>query len=187
MAAQDAGCRRRPGRAAARAAFLFYLACAIFFSLGADARAWEMYAGRNLVVYVRQIEPGSILLVSEDKTGDKNNFAIRFYGIGIPSARQPFGQQARAELLRLLPPGQKILITTVNEDPNGIINALVQLDERSINNRLVEEGLAWVDRSTCKAFFCRRWHIQESLAIRERRGVWSLNIPTPPWQWGELP
>lgn len=153
---------------------------------GGVAHAWEMYSGRNLVVYMRQIDPGNILIVSEDKHGDTHNFAIRFYGIGIPTQKQPFGHEAHRQIEELLPPGQKMLITTVNEDPNGIINALVQVDERSVNNRLVEEGLAWVDRYTCKAFFCRRWHIQESLAIRERRGVWSMNISTPPWQWGEM-
>lgn len=153
---------------------------------GNDAFAWEMYSGRNLVVYMRQVDPGNILIVSEDKRGDAHNFAIRFYGIGIPTQKQPFGPQAHSRIAALLPPGRKLLITTVNEDPNGIINALVQVAERSVNNGLIEDGLAWVDRSTCKAFFCRRWHIQESLAIRERRGVWSLNVRTPPWQWGEI-
>ncbi|MBD5642093.1 MAG: thermonuclease family protein, partial [Desulfovibrio sp.] len=61
---------------------------------------------------------------------------------------------------------------------------LVQVQDRSVNNRLVSDGLAWVDRSTCKAFFCRRWHIEEHLAQKDRRGIWSLNMSTPPWQWG---
>lgn len=157
--------------------------CATLFVCSV-ASAWEMYTGRNLVVYMRAVAEGNTLVVSEDRSGDKHNFVIRFYGIGIPAMQQPFGPQAHAELARLLTPGTKLLITTVNEDNSGVINALVQLDDHSINNRLVDEGLAWVDRSTCKAFFCRRWHIQESLAIRDKKGLWSLNIPTPPWQWG---
>lgn len=162
-----------------------FLLLLITLLLPASVHAWEMYKGRTLVAYVLDVQPGSIVTVTESKFKTNKSFAIRFYGIGIPTERQPFGRQAHAELLRLLPRRQKLLLTTVNEDPNGIINALVQVDDRSINNLLIDMGLAWVDRSTCKAFFCRRWHIQESLAIKNRRGVWSLNLQTPPWQWGE--
>lgn len=135
---------------------------------------------------MRGIDEGNTLTVSEDRRGDASNFNIRLYGIGIPTQKQPFGPEAHARLAGILPPGTKLLITTVNEDEHGIINALVQVNDHSVNNRLVDEGLAWVNRATCKAFFCRRWHIQENLAIREKRGLWALNIPTPPWQWGEL-
>lgn len=146
---------------------------------------WESYSGRNLVAYVRSVEAGNIILVNESRWNKKNTFPIRFYGIGIPTEKQPFGSEARAELKKLLPDGQKLLLTTVNEQPDGVVNALVQVNDRSVNNQLLELGLAWVDRFTCKAFFCRRWHIQENLAIKAKRGVWSLNISTPPWQWGE--
>lgn len=149
------------------------------------AIAWENYTGKSFPVYVQKVEAGNILLVSENKEGGEGSFAIRFYGIGIPTLKQPFGRQAHDELLEILPKGTKIIITTIRKDEEGIISALVQLQDHSINNRLVDEGLAWVDRSTCKAFFCRRWHIQEHLALKERRGVWSMNISTPPWQWGE--
>lgn len=147
--------------------------------------AWEDYIPVSKTVYVRQIDPGNILVVNDYNRSDKNNFAIRFYGIGIPTKKQPFGEEAAKKIQELLPPGTKIIISTVRKDDEGIISALVQLNDRSVNNRLVDDGLAWVDRSTCKAFFCRRWHIQENLAIQNRRGIWALNIPTPPWQWGE--
>lgn len=163
---------------------ILVLFCFFIFEF-VPANAWEMYSGRKLVVYVRELEAGNTLMVSESRSGG-NIFPIRFYGIGIPSERQPFGPEAHAALTAMLTPGTKLNITTVNEDQTGIINALVQLSDHSVNNRLVGEGLAWVDRSTCKAFFCRRWHIQESLAIKERKGLWSLNINTPPWQWGEI-
>ncbi len=155
-------------------------------ALPAPANAWENYSGRNLTVFVREIQPGNIVVVNENRHASRGDFAIRFYGVGIPTLKQPFGMPAQEQLRKLLPKGTKIIITTINEDANGIVSALVQLEDHSINNRLIAEGLAWVDRSTCKAFFCRRWHIQEHLAIKEKRGIWSLNIPTPPWQWGEV-
>lgn len=147
--------------------------------------AWENYRPVSRTVYVQDIEAGNILIVNEHDRSDKNNFAVRFYGIGIPGTRQPLGEQAKNELATMLPKGSKIIISTVRTDEEGIISALVQHNDHSVNNRLIELGLAWVDRRTCKAFFCRRWHIQEHLAIREKRGIWALNLPSPPWQWGE--
>lgn len=151
-----------------------------------NLKAWETnYAGKSMTVYVQQIEPGNTLVVSENRNSDKDPVFVRFYGIGIPTMRQPFGAQAHEALISMLPAGSKIIITTVKEDKEGVISALVQMADHSINNRLIDEGLAWVDRSTCKAFFCRRWHIQEHLALKEKRGIWSLNMASPPWQWGE--
>lgn len=150
--------------------------------LAAPAHAWDTYVGRTLTARVVDIPASNILSVRD--SGGKV-LAIRFYGIGVPTSRQPFGKEAHALLRSLLAPGAKIILTTVNEAEDGIISALVQVQDRSVNNRLVADGLAWVDRSTCKAFFCRRWHIEEHVAQKERRGIWGLNFSTPPWQWGE--
>ena len=148
---------------------------------GHPALAWESYVGKTMDGVVEGFEEGNILKAKCDGF----NYLIRFYGIGIPTLRQPFGEEARRELLALLPKGAKIVVTSVNADDEGVISALVQHNDRSVNNRLVEEGLAWVDRRSCKAFFCRRWHIQEHIAIEARKGVWSINMGSPPWQWSE--
>lgn len=166
----------------------YFLSCLFFcllFCYASPSSAWEDYRPVNKTVYVQKIEEGNILIVNDRNRNDKNNFAVRFYGIGIPTLKQPLGAEAKKELENLLPPGSKIIISTVRSDEEGIISALVQYKDHSVNSRLIDKGLAWVDRSTCKAFFCRRWHIQEHLAIKEKRGLWALNIPTPPWQWGE--
>lgn len=167
-----------------RALIIFFLI--VFPGFASAAFAWENYTGKTMIAYVRAVEKGNTLVVNESNRDDSDNFPLRFYGIGIPTARQPFGREAHAALTGWLPKGQKLIITTVNQDEEGVYSALVQVNDHSVNNRLVDEGLAWVDRSTCKAFFCRRWHIQENLAIKARRGLWSLNIHTPPWQWGEV-
>lgn len=166
--------------------FCLFIFCLIFllFFYGTSS-AWENYTGVSRIVYVSSVEPGNILVVNGSTYGKKEDTSVRFYGIGIPTEKQPFGKQAHEELQKILPPGQKIIITSVKSDENGVVTALVQLHDRSVNSRLIDNGLAWVDRTTCKAFFCRRWHIQEHLAIKNRKGLWSLNISTPPWQWGE--
>ena len=48
---------------------------------------------------------------------------------------------------------------------------------------LLYEGLAWVDRATCKSSYCRRWYIVEHNSVESRKGLWSLELETPPWQW----
>lgn len=160
-----------------------FLLLAFLLAAAAPVRAWETYIGRNMTCRIVNVAAANILTV---RTEGNRELSIRFYGIGVPTLRQPFGNEAHALLNEILSPGTKVTLTTVNEDEEGIISALVQVQDRSVNNRLVSEGLAWVDRSTCKAFFCRRWHIEEHLAQKERRGVWSMNYSTPPWQWGEV-
>ena len=161
---------------------LFLLILLAWFPAG-PALAWDTYVGRTLDASVVDV-PASNIINVRDRSG--HAIAIRLYGIGVPTSRQPFGNEAHALLQSILAPGARVTLTTVNEAQDGIISALVQAQDRSINNRLVSEGLAWVDRSTCKAFFCRRWHIEEHIAQKERRGIWGLNYSTPPWQWGEI-
>ena len=77
-----------------------------------------------------------------------------------------------------------MLFRSVGEADDGPLVSIVQVGGTSINYQLVVEGLAGVDRKRCRAVFCRRWYIQEHQAVQARRGIWGLNIGTPPWQWG---
>ncbi|MDE5880041.1 MAG: thermonuclease family protein [Desulfovibrio sp.] len=130
------------------------------------------------------VEEGNLIAVAGRWGKKTTDYTISLYGIGIPTEAQPFGREARARLLGLLPPGARVIGSIVGKGEGGVVHALVQVDGRSVNNLLVDEGLAWVDRATCKAMLCRRWHIEEHSAIKERRGIWSLNMSSPPWQWG---
>lgn len=161
-------------------------ALAAFFLLAGQsgAFAWETISPHVTTAYVLGVDEGNIIAVSESARGHEPDYRVSLYGIGIPSGKQPLAAQARQALLRLLPTGGRVVLSIVGRDEHGMVSALVQRNDRSINNFLVDQGLAWVDRSTCKAMFCRRWHIQEHGAIKDRRGIWSLNIASPPWQWG---
>lgn len=153
--------------------------------LAADAAfAWETIAPHRATAYVVRVEEGNLIAVTERRLRKTSDYAVSLYGIGMPTDEQPFGRETRDALMRLLPPGTKVVLSIVGSDAEGVVSALVQVKDRSVNNLLVEEGLAWVDRSTCRAMLCRRWHIQEHGAIKARRGVWSLNMTSPPWQWG---
>lgn len=155
---------------------------AVLMAAATQCLAWDTYVGRNMSATVMGVPAGNLLTVKGD---NGREFSVKLYGVGIPNMRQPMGKQAQALMAKLLPKGAKVTMTTVNEDNEGIVSALVQVKDMSVNNKMVSEGLGWVDRSTCKAFFCRRMHIEEHQAQMDRKGVWSLNISTPPWQWGD--
>lgn len=156
--------------------------CLVAFVLAPlTVHAWDTYVGRNISAVMERLTYGNLLTVKDGK----KELAISLYGIGIPNARQPFGTLAHRWLGNNVPRGAKLTLTTVNEDDEGVISALVQLADKSVNNALVAEGLAWVDRRSCKAIFCRRWQMEENKAREKRKGIWSLNMSTPPWQWGE--
>lgn len=165
-----------------RLGFLVTLLAAL---LGADtALAWETITPHSATAYVVRVEEGNLISVTERWRGKSPQYMVSLYGIGMPTGEQPFSKEARKALMQMVPPETKVILSIVGAEAEGVVSALVQVNDRSVNNLLVEEGLAWVDRSTCRAMLCRRWHIQEHSAIKARRGIWSLNMTSPPWQWG---
>lgn len=145
--------------------------------LAGPAHAWE--------AYVVKVEDGNTISVSRNRENTDDTTILRFYGTDAPSLRQPYGQQAFAYLKQMMPMGTKVTVDPVGTDEKGLVMALVQVGGNSVNYQMIREGLAWVNRQTCKAMFCRRWHIQEHQAITEKRGIWSVEMTTPPWQWGK--
>jgi micrococcal nuclease len=143
----------------------------------------SVHAASTWDAYVVGIEDGNTISVSTKSGSDEADTVLLFYGIEAPSMSQPFGPEARAYLMRMMPQGSKVGVEPVGQLESGAITALVQVGGDSVNYKLVMEGLAWVDRQKCRAIFCRRWLIQEHQAVLDRRGIWGLNIGTPPWQW----
>ena len=134
--------------------------------------------------YVVSVEDGNTVTVNTKSGKNEPEYVLLFYGIEAPTQSQPFGREAMAYLQRMMPVGTKVGVESVGQLEAGPISALVQVSGDSVNYKLVMEGLAWVDRQKCRAIFCRRWLIQEHQAVVDRRGIWSLNMSTPPWQWG---
>ena len=142
-----------------------------------------MSAGKICCVLLT-VEDGNTFTIAHTPEGRQPEAVVRFYGIEAPTLQQPLGPEARVRLAELLPRGTRVAIDPVGEADDGPLVSIVQVGGTSINYQLVVEGLAWVDRKRCRAVFCRRWYIQEHQAVQARRGIWGLNIGTPPWQWG---
>lgn len=146
------------------------------FALHCPALAWEGYVAR--------VEDGNTVCVTKDREGKGPIIVVRFYGIDAPTLRQPYGPEAKNRLVGIMPPGTPVTIDSVGEGQDGVVTALVKADGSSVNYQMVADGLAWVNRSTCKALYCRRWFIQEQRAVVNKVNIWSLPMGTPPWQWG---
>jgi micrococcal nuclease len=154
-----------------------FIAFVVFTVLPAFAEStWE--------AYVVSVEDGNTVTVSTKYGSKEPEYVLLFYGIEAPTQSQPFGREAMAFLQGMMPVGTKVGVESVGQLEAGPISALVQVAGDSVNYKLVMAGLAWVDRQKCRAIFCRRWLIQEHQAVVDRRGIWSLNMSTPPWQWG---
>ena len=134
--------------------------------------------------WVVRVEDGNTVSVSKTRGSEDADTVLRFYGIDAPTLSQPFGPEARQRLSEIMVRGTKVTVEPIGESESGTVSALIQVGGASVNYQLVAEGLAWVDRQTCRAIFCRRWMIQEHQAVVDRRGIWGLKIGTPPWQWG---
>ena len=161
------------------------LLTAMLFALTAFLNACS--EGPGIDAYVVRIDSNCAVVVSFDSKATSEDAAYRFYGIGIPSERQPFGPEAHAYIEKMLPRGTRISINKLT-DPRGsdsLPEALIQVYGKSLNYALISEGLAWVDRQHCKGLYCRRWHIEEHKVVEAGKGIWSVKVSTPPWQWGE--
>ena len=118
----------------------------------------------------------------------KRILRVRLYGIDAPESSQKFGRESREHLQRLMA-GQDIRIKTLYEDDQNRSVALVYLcegngiDERSVNQRQIQAGMAWVYDYFCTEGFCNTWKLEEAMAQKQRLGLWQDAGPTPPWQW----
>ncbi|MBQ7586140.1 MAG: thermonuclease family protein [Desulfovibrionaceae bacterium] len=147
---------------------------------------WLILAGQAQArtVFVMQVEDGGTIAISNWPKSEFPDSKVRLYGVRTPSVKEPFGAEARQFLNGFLPKGAKIEIQPVsNSLEDGLEEVLVQVEGHSLNYALVDEGLAWVDRRTCKSSYCRRWYLVEHNAVQARKGIWGLDLETPPWQW----
>lgn len=107
---------------------------------------------------------------------------IRFYGIDAPEKGQAYGKAAKRHLIFLVA-NRNVEIEPVTQDRYGRTVALVFADDTNINQKMVEDGYAWVYRRYCKKSFCSQWLKLEREARKQKLGLWSDSRPVPPWEW----
>ena len=111
-------------------------------------------------------------------------YKLRLADIDAPEKDQPYGEEAKRELAKLVL-HQHIRVVTVATDHYGRRIGWVNLErvflaEMNVNVELVERGWAW-------ALTRHRRHPQmvaaQQHAQHARRGLWAAEQPIPPWIW----
>ncbi len=154
---------------------LILQATLICLVLGLTTTCW---AGRSWWgVVVRVIDGDSIVV--RDEAGQ--DIRVRLIEIDAPELDQPYGKIA-AESLRLLIQGHRVRIAPRGKDRNGRLLAEVfSRHGLSLNIHLIESGHAWWFRKYAPE--CGVCEHEEKKARKQKRGLWALPKPIPPWEW----
>ncbi|PZQ77015.1 MAG: micrococcal nuclease [Variovorax paradoxus] len=144
-----------------------------FFS-GSSAVAGEF---RGKVVGVLDGDTIDVLVGRTDGAVERRR--VRLADIDAPEKGQPFGARAKAALSTLVY-SQEVRVVDRGSDRYGRTLGVVMGATGEANEAMVRDGLAWVYRR-----YSSRADLlaAEAVARGERRGLWALPSPTPPWQW----
>lgn len=105
---------------------------------------------------------------------------IRFAGIDAPERSQAWGKNSRQTMAALVFGKEVQVRPTTSRKSYGRVIAEVFIDGRSVGTTMVASGNAWVYRK-----YSDDPHLieLETQARAERRGLWRLPNPIPPWEY----
>jgi micrococcal nuclease len=144
----------------------------LIFLLALPCPAWA-WSGK-----VIGVSDGDTITVLRNQQPQK----IRLYGIDCPEKRQPFGKRAKQFTSELVF-GKVVEVEPVAIDRYGRTVAFVQVENISVNEELIKEGLGWVFVRFCKLPLCAEWQSLQLVAQAEKRGLWGHSGEIPPWEY----
>jgi hypothetical protein len=107
---------------------------------------------------------------------------VRLNGIDCPESNQPFGKESTASVAFLV--SKKVELLGYSTDKYHRLIADIFYNGKSINQQLVEDGLAWHFReySTDEELACAEYYAREA-----KKGLWSSENPIYPrcWRYNE--
>jgi endonuclease YncB( thermonuclease family) len=102
----------------------------------------------------------------------QSNEQVRLYGISCPLRNEPGWQEAKDftdDMVFL----KKLALTPIYINKQGQIVALTQLPNgHLLNEALLRNGYAHVDRASCTEAWCESWMEIEQQAKNMQRGLW---------------
>ena len=154
-----------------RIASFLYLALIFLLVLPCPSWAWS----------------GKVIGVADGDTitvlRDQQPYKIRLYGIDCPEKRQPFGKKAK-QFTSDLVFGKVVEVEPVASDRYGRTVAFVRIENITVNEELIKQGLAWVYKRYCKLPVCNdKWDGLELEARLGKRGLWRDTNHIPPWEF----
>ncbi|TGD72976.1 hypothetical protein E4634_11865 [Mangrovimicrobium sediminis] len=105
---------------------------------------------------------------------------VRLYGVDAPEWGQPYGEEAKRLLERLVA-GANVEIARVEIDNYGRTVARVYRGNKFINEELVRSGAAWWYRRYADDEY--RLERAQQAARAAQLGLWQAPDPVPPWEW----
>jgi endonuclease YncB( thermonuclease family) len=110
---------------------------------------------------------------------------IRLLGIDAPERAMPFGQRSK-QFLSSLVFQKQVDVEVRSKDRYGREVGRILVDGQDVNLAQVQGGLSWVYRQYLKELTeneARNYLEAEESAKANKRGLWSEENPTPPWEW----
>ncbi|MDD2464929.1 MAG: thermonuclease family protein [Desulfobulbus sp.] len=131
------------------------------------------YSGKVVSIY----DGDSITLFYKGK-----KLRISLYGIDAPELKQEHGAEAR-DFLDSFINNETVAVNPIGKLRKGRLTGTVLLGEDNINELMILNGQAWVDRQTCTEEFCTTWIKMEEAAKATKKGLWNNPEATPPWEF----
>ena len=163
------------------AAALRYIFLSLILILGLCLEISSSYAKVFRGDVTRIADGDTISVLLEDDT----NIKVRLAGIDTPELDQPYGLEARDQLVQLVL-GQPITCVCTKKDRYERWVCRVSFEDIDVNWMLVRDGFAWWYRYYQKEQpeeDRMRYEDAEMKAKDERIGLWSDESPVPPWEW----
>lgn len=106
---------------------------------------------------------------------------FRLEGIDAPEHDQPYGEQARTELLSMLR-GQQLVLVPSDTDRYGRTVVRAWIGKLDVNREMVKRGAAWFYSEYSKD---AALYAEENRARGQKRGLWALGLKdrVEPWVW----
>jgi endonuclease YncB( thermonuclease family) len=156
----------------------------VILPLGVCGTVFADFSGRLLAVL-----DGDRLQIA--KAESEQAVVLRLRGIDAPEEGQPFWQEAKTFLDRLLA-GRPFRVTVrppLLQDTGGLsVGNIVLPDGSTANRALITAGLAWADEEEFQGDDAevQELKVLEAEARKGRRGLWADPQPVPPWLYRRL-
>jgi endonuclease YncB( thermonuclease family) len=132
-----------------------------------------------LLCVVIGISDGDTLKVRCATDQGQQSLTIRLAEIDAPEKGQPFGQRSKQHLSDLCF-RKSAEIRATARDRYGRTLARVMCEGTDANAAMVRDGMAW---AYTRYLTDPQIQAMEVLARRERAGLWTDEMPHPPWRW----
>ncbi len=116
-------------------------------------------------------------------TRDRQQIAVRVYGVDCPESSQAYG--ARAKQFTSHAVFKKHVTVQVQDvDRYGrAVGVVTTSDGTNLNRELLANGMAWLYTKYCTSSVCREWKSVEQKAKRSKIGLWRDPHAVPPWEY----